>query len=123
MVFSGQDLTRRIFENIIGRGVLYNYRPNFMKNPKSGSNLELDIYDPILKIAIEYNGKQHYFERYHPNELSFRKLVDRDLIKLELCKKNNIKLIVIPYTLSLTKDREIYIREFIMESLKDHCKF
>src|SRR5436190_15068184 len=33
-------------------------RPNFLKY-KTGRNLELDMYCPVLNLAIEYNGRQH----------------------------------------------------------------
>ena len=33
-----------------------NYRPDFMKNPNTGKNLEIDIWIPELKVGIEYDG-------------------------------------------------------------------
>lgn len=48
--------------------------------------------------CIEYNGVQHYepFLGYYENKLPLYQL--RDNIKKEYCKKNNIPLIIIPYT-------------------------
>lgn len=51
-----------------------NYRSNLL-NKK-----ELDIFVPSLNVGIEYDG-----ELFHKN-------IQKDLIKDELCKKNNIKL-------------------------------
>jgi len=37
-------------------------RPDFLRNPVTGGNfnLELDCYNPELKLAVEYSGQQHY---------------------------------------------------------------
>jgi hypothetical protein len=39
--------------------VIYNWRPDFLKNPLTGRNLELDIYYPELNLAFEINGVYH----------------------------------------------------------------
>lgn len=51
----GEKRTREIIERITGRK-FPSVRPNFLKNPKTGRNLELDMYNDSLKLAIEYNG-------------------------------------------------------------------
>lgn len=49
-----------------------------------------------LELLIEYNGKQHYInEQWGDN---FELCQKRDNIKKEYCKKNNLKLLIIPYT-------------------------
>lgn len=55
------------------------------------------------KIAIEYNGEQHY--KYNPwfhgnNYDTFKKYKERDVRKANYCAENGIRLIVIPYTYS-----------------------
>ena len=56
------------------------------------------------KIAIEFNGEQHYKEtNYFSTNLET--LQERDKRKAEYCLQNNIELVIIPYTLS---DNEIY---------------
>lgn len=77
-------------------------RPDFLKNPVTGENLELDLYNPDMKLAIEYNGSQHYhFNSFmHKNSRDkFQNQQYRDLIKKDLCKKQDITLIVVPYTI------------------------
>ena len=54
----------------------------------------LDIYIPSLKLAIEYQGKQHYepIEIFGGKE-GFENTKIRDRNKKSLCKKNGIKLL------------------------------
>lgn len=35
---------------------IINYRPNFMKNPTTGLNYEIDVWLPEINVAIEYDG-------------------------------------------------------------------
>lgn len=74
-------------------------RPDFMQNPVTKENLELDLYNEELKLAIEYNGRQHYeyVPFMHTTKESFYSQQYRDLIKQDLCKKNGIELIIVPY--------------------------
>lgn len=55
--------------------------------------LRLDFYLPNYNIAIECQGLQHFEpnEHFGGNE-EYIKVVERDKIKYNLCKKNNIKL-------------------------------
>lgn len=65
--------------------------------------LILDIYIPSLRIAIEYQGEQHYHvvERFSDNLLSER--TENDNLKRKLCKANNIKLIEWKYNELISK--------------------
>lgn len=75
-------------------------RPSWLRNPETGENLELDCYNDDLKIAVEYNGIQHYKWPNFTNqtEEQFTNQVRRDGAKAELCKRNNVYLITVPYT-------------------------
>ncbi len=75
-------------------------RPDFLINPATGRNLELDGYNSQLGIAFEYNGIQHYkYPNYfHKNEDIFRQQVQRDIYKREACDAAGVYLISIPYT-------------------------
>lgn len=76
-------------------------RPDFLKNPVTGENLELDLYNDELKLAIEYNGAQHYqYNSFmHKNSRDkFQNQQYRDLIKKDMCDKSSITLVVVPYT-------------------------
>lgn len=66
------------------------------------SNLPLyrfDFYLPDLKIAIEYDGKQHFEPiDYYGGIDALRETQYRDKIKNQFCLDNNITLFRIPYT-------------------------
>ena len=69
--------------------------------PKFLNGLQLDGYNADLKLAIEYNGAQHY--EYSPKffhkggEHLFTEQQKRDKLKEQLCEANDIFLIVVPY--------------------------
>lgn len=57
-----------------------------------------DFYIKEKKLAIEYNGEQHYIEENSFNKKNgFQKQVERDNKKRDYCKNNNISLLEIPY--------------------------
>lgn len=67
-----------------------------------------------LICVIEYQGEQHYLCRDQGwnNEENHKRLVKSDNLKKEYCKKNNIKLIEIPYW-DFDKINENYLKEKI----------
>lgn len=73
--------------------------PNWLRNPETDETLELDCYNDDLKIAVEYNGEQHYKWPNFTNQTyqQFINQVRRDTLKLDLCDKNGVYLIVVPY--------------------------
>lgn len=68
----------------------------------SGSQIEIDVFIPSHQIGFEYNGKHHYSELTSFGSLEMYK--HRDFEKVELCKKLNIELHVIPYLWNGTAD-------------------
>jgi len=66
-------------------------------------NLELDCFNSELKLAVEYNGIQHYkfVPYFHRNKEHFQNQQYRDYMKENLCRDNNINLISVPYTVKL----------------------
>jgi hypothetical protein len=63
----------------------------------------IDVYFPDLKVAIEYQGKQH-FEAidFFGGELALEKNKERDLRKAQLCKDNDVHLIYVNYDENVT---------------------
>lgn len=64
--------------------IFKNYRPEWLKNPKTGRNLEIDFYLPHIKVAFEIQGPHHYDD--------FNQ-IENDYIKEKLLEKNKITLI------------------------------
>jgi hypothetical protein len=74
--------------------------------------LELDGYNPELRLAFEYNGIQHYkytpfFHRKGPQDLVNQ--IERDNRKLDICDRMGVTVITIPYTVK-NEDIESFIR-------------
>ncbi len=60
--------------------------------------LPFDFYLPKYNTCIEFNGKQHYEPvSIFGGEEVFKNQQERDEIKKEYCKQNNIPLVVIKY--------------------------
>jgi hypothetical protein len=76
--------------------------------------MELDGFCKELNLAFEYNGIQHYkFVKFFHRTLEKLKIRQLDDIrKIELCKKNNINLIIIPYNIK-------NIKTFILEKCEE----
>ena len=86
-------------------------RPDFLKYDKTGKNLELDMFNQDLMIALEYDGIHHrkYTEFFHKSEQDFIEQKERDNFKEEKCKELGITLIRVPDTVKY-EDLEIYIK-------------
>jgi len=96
----GEQITCETLESIYGMP-FPTVRPNFLKNPDTKRNLELDCYNEDLKLAAEYNGEQHYKfpNRFHKTQREFMSQVRRDRLKIEMCELQGIHLISIPWSI------------------------
>ena len=120
----GEQICRQTMERIFGVE-FPNVRPNFLKNNvTSKTNLELDCYNDDLKIAVEYNGRQHYkfIPYFHKTMDGFKNQKFRDYLKKDLCKKNNVTLISVPYTIPHDKIPQFIIDNLQMRRLLNHKK-
>jgi hypothetical protein len=65
----------------------------------------LDIFIPALRLAIEYQGRQHYEPvPFFGGEGGFQKTKERDTLKANLCSENGITLLLFSYNEILTRD-------------------
>jgi hypothetical protein len=118
----GEVECRRVLEKIFNKP-FPKVRPSILNNSVTSSlssslsrtstdnyNLELDCYNSDLQLACEYNGIQHYQYTpfFHRNKEAFLNQKYRDHIKRDLCQKNGIYLIEVPYSVPLTQI-ELYI--------------
>lgn len=104
-----EEISRHIFNTMFDTKFI-KVRPNWL------DSLELDGYNEHLNLGFEYNGIQHYkFSKlYHKSSKDFESQQERDKRKVNLCIKNNVILIIIPYTI-----KSIDIQQFII----DQCKY
>lgn len=94
------------------------YNVPFTKvRPKFLNGLELDCYNENLRLAVEYNGIQHYKHTpfFHKTFQDFQSQIHRDRMKKKICDQHNITLISVPHT---TRD----IPRYIQEKLPIHLK-
>jgi hypothetical protein len=77
-----------------------NIRPNFLKNPKTGRNLEIDCWSEKYQIGAEYNGIHHYEfpSAFCSNIEEFEEQIYRDEIKRQLSEDAGILIITVPCT-------------------------
>jgi hypothetical protein len=65
----------------------------------------LDIFIPELRLAIEYQGRQHYEPvPFFGGEGGFQQTKERDTLKANLCSKNGITLVFFSYNEILTRE-------------------
>lgn len=84
-------------------------------NLKYKSKLRFDFFLPDYNCCIEYQGEQHYKAiQYFGGEKQFEEQKDKDNIKRQWCKENNIKLIEIPYW-NFNKINEDYLKQLILK--------
>lgn len=99
----GQKICKIIFETLFENDFIC-IRPEWLKN-ENGNKIELDGYCSKLNIAFEYNGDQHYYRAFNfQTDESLLKIKKHDEIKKQVCKKLNIKLLIIkeirPYNIN-----------------------
>lgn len=91
----------------------------FTSNDRSvlPSKLELDIYFPSLKLAIELNGPVHYFPIYGENRL--KTVQNKDIIKQKEIIDARINLLVIDISrLNSKKQTEKFLTEYFESHIK-----
>lgn len=103
-----EEQCRKVMQKLFGTSFA-NERPNFLKNPKTGRNLECDMINHNLKLVVEYNGAQHYHftPYYHKTYQVYLDQVERDQFKHQKLRELGYDLIIVPYTIT---DFEPFLR-------------
>ena len=108
----GEEECKRIVERYFNKS-FDTVRPRCLENPVTKEKLELDLYNDELRLAIEYNGRQHYeyVPFLHQNSKDrFYNMQYRDILKKDMCEKQGIHLITVDYR---CPDIETYlVKEF-----------
>ena len=115
---SGEIECKRVIEKIF-KAPFHKSRPDFLNNPVTGgnNNLELDCFNEKLRIAVEYNGAQHYkfIPFFHKNKEAFHNQKYRDYMKRKMCEENGIVLIEVPHTTKIP-----HIENYIKSNLRQY---
>jgi len=61
------------------------------------TKLRLDFFIPKYKIAIEFDGPQHFSNKFNHHKVTLKEIKKRDFLKNKLCYIYGINLIRIPY--------------------------
>lgn len=113
----GELLCHQTIERLTGKSFV-TVRPDWLKNPETNRNLELDCYNDELKIAIEYNGEQHY---KWPNftGMTYQEFINqvrRDKFKVDQCDRYGVYLITVPYVVTHDKIAD-YINYYLPQNV------
>lgn len=112
-IWKTEERCRKIVEKIF-RKPFKSERPEFLKNPVTGKNLELDMYNPELRLALEMDGRQHaeYIPHFHRGGIKqFEYQMKKDDYKTKKCKLEGIDLIRIPHHISPDHLEKYIVRE------------
>jgi len=88
-----ESICRQAFEHLFSYKFNKNKKILIPKITCYPNNLELDGYCEELKIAFEYQGYQGH---WNPKHYKYDAISSRDKIKINICKKLKVILIVIP---------------------------
>jgi hypothetical protein len=90
------NMVRDIFPN---NEVIHQSSPEWLGRQR------LDIFIPALRLAIEYQGRQHYEPvPFFGGEGGFQQTRERDRLKARLCSENGISLVFFRYDEMLTRE-------------------
>lgn len=110
-IYLNEEKCKYILEELTGKP--------FVKTRKVLPNhLELDMYNEELKVALEYQGAQHYeySSFFYQTREDFQKRLEVDEFKRRTCKEMGIYLIEVPYTKKFDDEKV----EFILNLLKEN---
>lgn len=114
---SGEQAVTRVLDKL---GLVYKTQKTF-SDLVLRKQLRFDFYLPKLKIAIEYQGRQHYKPSdYFGGEAAFHQLQKSDKLKREYCRKHGIRLIEISYKV---RNVEQHLLEQLREDIDGPLQF
>ena len=102
-ISNGEKMVNEILVELFSGYKFTKVRPSWLKNDITGKNLELDFYCKELKLAFEFQGKQHYDHTpfFHGSgevgDKNYAGQMQRDFDKKKICKGHDITLIEIKY--------------------------
>lgn len=107
---SETELYRIIKSIFTDKKVIHHYRAKWLKGQ------EIDIFIPDFNLAIEYDGIQHFKPiKAWGGEEGLKKNIERDKIKEEKCKENNVTLIRFTY-----KEKDLLSENYVKSKLRKY---
>lgn len=96
---SCENVMRNALELLTGKPFV-KIRPPWLRNPKTGRNLEIDAWNEELQLACEFQGYQHvtFPNCFHKSYDDFELQVQRDKFKAEKLRSMGIRLLEVPHT-------------------------
>lgn len=91
-------------------------RPEWLRNPRTKHKFEIDIYFPDFKLAVEYNGAQHYIPiDFFGGQETLERIQKSDEEKRELIKKSSHVETFIIFTYE-----DVIDEEHVRKKLEEH---
>ena len=87
-----EELVRVVMEQIFGVE-FKRVRPSWLKNDRNVP-MELDGYSQDLKIAFEYQGRQHYETMAFLVDQDLKRIQQNDKLKAKICKERGVSLFI-----------------------------
>ena len=92
-----------------------NVRPDWLKNPSTRQNLELDFYSPEHNLAVEYDDHYVFPNNYHSDRTKFEEGRSRDALKDALCRQQKVTLVRVRADTDVVQERLLEIKMHISQ--------
>jgi len=107
-----QTRIKNMLESVLGLKAKSNYKDfDWLRNPKTNRKLEIDIWVEGIKLAVEYDGEQHFIaKKFWGGQDELDKTKYRDRVKDRLIKQhgNDVK-----YFIRFSYKDDLYIKDII----------
>ena len=96
----------------------YNFVHGY-RNKEMLGRQEFDIYSEKYKVAIEYQGKQHYHPiAYFGGDFAYKRQMEWDMIKAKAAEENSVRVRYFSYDKSLNAPNLIHDEEELISAIK-----
>jgi len=110
---ASEEAVRAIIQKLTGKEFKRTY-PTWLRGRSRSRGLQLDGYNEELKLAFEYQGRQHYIPvPTFGGQKAFALIHQRDERKRVTCYRKSVTLIRVPYW---KKDVEGFIRTKLLQA-------